>query len=196
MQPEGTPALTFPEWIALCDAQMSKAALGATLTTEVSTTGGNRALGGVQKQGEEKLYEFDAVSLAGTLKRDLVDWLVKLNWPTLPRKLSPVVKIHVNADPDPADILDRATKAAQGGIAVDADAIAAQANIPTLPNLTGQPRRMVPLAAVAMTVSPEAVGLPKPDPALAPAPVPGALAPNNETKPSKEPNDARNDPHA
>ena len=190
--PEGTPTLTFSEWIQLCDSQMSKAALGATLTTEVGSSGGNRALGGVQKQGEEKLYEFDGISLAATVKRDLVDWLVKLNFPALARKLFPKVKLHVNADPDAADILDRATKAALGGIAVDGDAIAQQVNIPTLPNTTGTARRMVPMSPVSMSVSPEVVGLPKPDPALAPAPALGALVPNAPPiKPSKEPTDAR-----
>ena len=185
--PTGTPSLTFAEWIQLCDSQMSKAALGGTLTTEVSSTGGNRAVASTQKQGEEKLYEFDAVMLAATLKRDLIDWIVKLNFPTLPTRLYPVVKVHVNADPDPMDVLNRASVAATAGIPVDADAIAAQTNLPVVPNTTKAPRRMIPIGPVDVGNQAEAVGLPKPEP------IPAAVALPNQPTPSKEHDHARND---
>lgn len=209
-KPDGTPVLTVTEWVALCDSQMSKAALGATLTTDVGSSGGNRALGGVQKQGEEKLYEFDAVSLAASFDRDLVSWIVRNKYPRLPTRLMPKTVIHVNADPDPDQILARADKAARAGIPVDADAIAARCDIPVIPQVDPddldedgrskpgpdgkrkpQPRRMIPIANTAFSVVPETIGLPKPAAAPAPTPAPGDAPGVPPQDPSADPNDPK-----
>lgn len=179
-RPEGAPVLTVGEWVAMCDAQMSKGVLGATLTTEVSTNGGSRSLGGVQKTGEEKLYDFDATSLAATFDRDLVYWIVKNKYPTLPARLFPKAKIYVKAEPTADEMLARADVAARAGIPVDADAIAARCDLPVIPQLDPadldvngrpkpgpdgkvkpQPRRMIPIANNSFAVAPETIGLPK-----------------------------------
>lgn len=61
------------------NAEISKAVLGATLTTEVGSTGGNRALGEVQKSAEYEATASDASKLSRTLRRDLLRWIVKFN---------------------------------------------------------------------------------------------------------------------
>jgi phage gp29-like protein len=192
VSPDGTPALTYPQWIALCDAQISKAVLGGTLTTEVGSTGGNRAVAGEQKEGEEKLYDFDATTFGDTLKRDLAGPIARMRYPGLPRRLEPVVKVHVNADPDPADEIDRADKAARAGIPVDADEIAKRTNLPVIKNTTNEPRRMIPILPVKMNVQPETIGLPKP-----PEPPPGTLPQNQPPQDAAQENDdAGNDSDA
>ena len=178
-KPEGTPALTFEEWIALCDSQMSKAASGGTLTTEVGSTGGNRAVAAEQGKREEKLVEYDANRLAATLKRDIGDFLVENNprYAGMPRRLYPRCIVHVNDDPDPSDVIDRASKGANAGLPIDADALAALVRLPLVenPNPT-TPRRMIPIMPVKVSVPNEVLGLPDPPPP--PAPPPGSPAAN------------------
>lgn len=208
VSPDGgsSPKLTFPEWIALCNTEESKAVLGATLTTEIGSSGGNRAAAETQKQGEQKIYEFDAGALAATLKRDLTDWLVENNpkYKNLPRRLYPQVKVHVNEDPTATEIIANAAEGAKAGLPVDADQIGQRANLPLVPNPNPkQPRRMLPLAPIIVKVANEELGLhdapepPPPPPGLAPAaPAPGeepadpkAVPPKG--KPVPPPNDAK-----
>jgi phage gp29-like protein len=65
------------ELIAACDAQMSKVALGNTLTTEVGSTGGNRALG--ERQGDEQLMLAisDEKQLSETIRRLVIAPMVR-----------------------------------------------------------------------------------------------------------------------
>lgn len=60
-------------------AEMSKSVLGQTLTTEQGDRG-SQALGRVHDQVRMDIREFDAVSLATTLQRDLIAPLVWLNF--------------------------------------------------------------------------------------------------------------------
>lgn len=173
-QPEGRPTLTFEQWIELCDGQMSKAASGGTLTTEVTSKGGNRAVAQEQNKKEEKLIEYDAGRMAATLKRDLGDFLVENNprYAGLPRRLYPMCVVHVNDDPDPSDVIERATKGAAGGLPIDADAIAKQVRLPLVDNPDPKtPRRMIPIMPVKVSVPNETLGLPEPP---EPPPMPGA----------------------
>lgn len=61
----------------ICNAEISKAILGATLTTEVGESGGNRALGEVHDEVRLAIARYDAKSLAATLRRDLLGPMVE-----------------------------------------------------------------------------------------------------------------------
>lgn len=116
----GRPKITYTEWIGLCDSQNSKAVLGGTLGTEGGKSGGNRSLGEVQERGELDLEAYDAKCLADTLDRDLIQWLVRLNFPE-DIDIAPHAMIHVAKDPDPATVLKNVYLATQSGMPVDAD---------------------------------------------------------------------------
>ena len=63
-----------------CNAEISKAILGQTLTTEVGVGGGSRALGETQNEVRRDLMVSDAKNLAKTLNRDLIRPLVLFNF--------------------------------------------------------------------------------------------------------------------
>jgi len=137
----GTAKLTWPEWIQICDAQMSKCALGGTLGTEVGKGGGNRNLGEVQERAEVDLEQYDATTLGECIKRDLVSYIVRLNQPDQ-LHLTPHVLIHVDTDPDPKSLCEVAGKMVDMGAPVDADKLADQVGLELVPNETGKPRRL------------------------------------------------------
>ena len=143
----GKKAVTFPEWIELCNGEISKPVLGNTLTTEVGSTGGNRALGQVHGDEEAKILAYDAQAMCDTLDEQLIASLVRLNYGADAMKLAPHVRLHVT-DPDPAALLALGIDAAKGNIAVDGDALAEEIGLKTVPNKTGAPRRMYPLAGI------------------------------------------------
>jgi phage gp29-like protein len=132
--------ITWQEWIGLCNAEMSKLVLGGTLGTEVGKGGGNRALGEVMERGEVELQQFDATTLAETLKRDLVSWIVRLNRPDAIH-LVPNIAIHTESDPDPKALIENAERVTGIGGAVDLDQLAEDTGVPLVPNETGKPRR-------------------------------------------------------
>lgn len=70
----------FTNLANFCNAEISKAVLGQTLTTEVGTAGGSRALGETQNQVRKDLVRSDAKTLAKTLRRDLFAPLVLFNF--------------------------------------------------------------------------------------------------------------------
>ena len=161
---QGTGKITFADWIALCDSQMSKAALSATLTTEVGKSG-SRAVADTQKEGEDKRFEFSASMGADTIKRDLADWIVNLNFANPPRRLLPRVLLRMGEDPDPMSVLKKAGEGAKNGIPVDADAIADEVGLPVIPKKEGDPpRRMFPLLGAKLSPPPEVIGLPEAEP--------------------------------
>lgn len=141
--------LTYDKWIEICNAEISKAVLCGTLTTEVQDAGGNRALGETQEHGELRVFKQDAAMLADTLRRDLISWMVKLNFPSAGPHLIPKIAFHVDGKPDPSVIIERAIKAAACNMPVDADAVADQAGIPLIKAEDSKPRRMVPLSPMA-----------------------------------------------
>lgn len=61
----------YGDHAAFCNGEISKAILGNTLTTEVGSTGGNRALGEVHERAEDDMTDQDALLLAGTLRQQL-----------------------------------------------------------------------------------------------------------------------------
>jgi phage gp29-like protein len=73
--------LPQPLLIAHSDAEFSKVFLGSTLTTEVGSTGGNRALGEVHQGVEDMIANMDAKSLAETIRQQLATPIVRFNMP-------------------------------------------------------------------------------------------------------------------
>lgn len=78
-QGSGGSQIPHPMLAKFCNAEISKAILGNTLTTEVGSSGGNRSLGEVQKEGETDMTEQDASRLARTIRRDLLRPIVHFN---------------------------------------------------------------------------------------------------------------------
>lgn len=139
--------VTFGEWIGICNAEESKAVLGGTLSTEVGSTGGNRSLGDTQKKGETTLFKQDARMLAGSLSRDAIRWIVLLNFGEDALKYAPIARLHIEDDPDPTLVIERAVKAAGGGVPVDADWLAESVGLKVVePGEAGlKQRRMFPI---------------------------------------------------
>lgn len=140
----GKSKLGYLEWLGFCNAEMSKAALSGTLTTEVGSTGGNRSLGDTQKKGEIQLFRNDAKSLSASLDRDFVQWWVRLNYGDQALRLRPHVRIHVEEDPDPMEMIERAAKACSNGVPVDADWLADEVGLHVVGKDDPEARRMVP----------------------------------------------------
>lgn len=88
----------------LCNGEMSKAILGATLTTEVGSSGGNRALGEVHERVALMIAKRDAVAIASTLRRDLLRPMVERRFGLG----APVPTMHFAVDP--AEDLDALAK--------------------------------------------------------------------------------------
>jgi phage gp29-like protein len=84
----------------LCNAEMSKAIVGGTLGSSVTSGGGNRALGEVHERGELMIARADSRQLAATLRRDLLAPMVAMNFGDA--KLAPQLVFAV----DPAADLD------------------------------------------------------------------------------------------
>jgi phage gp29-like protein len=140
-----TGGITQAEFLSICNAEMSKAVVGQTLTTEVGASGGNRALGQVQKEGSRELFRYDAACLSETLKRDLVAWIVKLNFPDDVR-LMPQVTLHVDEKPDPLQAMQVAQLAVNAGMPVDADDLAQRLGLKLVDPQNADARRLFPIA--------------------------------------------------
>lgn len=137
----------FTDWLTICNSEQSKAVLGSTLGTEVSTAGGNRALGEVQERAELDLEQYDATCLGEALRRDLATWIVRLNRPEA-LHLVPRILIHVDKDPDPKAFMEVVKGAVDLGAPVDADDVARAVGVRLIPNTetrsdgTPKPRRL------------------------------------------------------
>jgi phage gp29-like protein len=80
------------------DAQVSKAVLGQTLTTEMPSSGGSRAAAQVHEGVRRDLLNADARRLAATLGRDLVRPIVELNMG--PQRRYPKIELGLPDDRD------------------------------------------------------------------------------------------------
>ncbi len=80
------------------DAQVSKAVLGQTLTTEMPNSGGSRAAAQVHEGVRRDLLNADARRLAATLGRDLIRPIVELNMG--PQKHYPRIELGLPDDGD------------------------------------------------------------------------------------------------
>lgn len=99
--------------IKVCSNEIAKAVSGGTLTNDGAEVGA-RSLGEVHERNATKNSVYDAHTLAETLQRDLINWIVKLNCPG-EEHLTPALSIHVEKV-DAAALLKRAAEfAALGG---------------------------------------------------------------------------------
>lgn len=76
---QGGSAELYQKFCEYLDAQVSKAVLGQTLTTEMTHSGGSRAAAEVHQAVRADILNADARRLAATLVRDLVRPIVDLN---------------------------------------------------------------------------------------------------------------------
>jgi phage gp29-like protein len=143
-----TNGLNHERLIDLVDQQVSKAARGATLTTDVGSNGGNRALGQIHAEGDRRNARYDAAILAEALKSDVVWWLVHLNCPG-EEHLCPGVTIHVE-QVAPAEILDRADKASRLGAPIDAQWLADKIGQKLVDPEDPKARKLAPIKPVDM----------------------------------------------
>ena len=124
----GSIGITHDKYIELINAEISKCVLGQTFTTETGKYG-SRATADVGQSGQLRIAKFDADSLCETLKRDLIFWIVKLNFPN-DIHLIPRICIEVEDEPGPMTKLELASRAASFGVPVDARAIGRELGLP------------------------------------------------------------------
>jgi phage gp29-like protein len=125
----------YQSFCAYLDAQVSKAVLGQTLTTEIPQGAGSRAAAQVHDVVRGDIMRADARRLAATLNRDLVKPIVDLNLG--PRKNYPQIALGVTDDADAADFVDMVTKLADHGLRIGQRSIMRRLNLPE--PLEGEP---------------------------------------------------------
>jgi len=107
---------------AAFNAEISKVVVGGTLGTEVSSTGGNRALGEVHERGFDQLVQADAMAIGATLSRDFARPLVRLNYgPEVASRLCPRIVLVVDKADDMTKRTNRVVSLSDRGVAFDAD---------------------------------------------------------------------------
>lgn len=74
-------SVSYEQWLAYWDRQISICVTGETLTTQVGDSGGNRALGEVHQEMLDLLVDSDGDLLSGTLRDTLLRWIVEYNLP-------------------------------------------------------------------------------------------------------------------
>lgn len=74
-------SVSYEQFLNYWDRQISICVTGETLTTQVSQSGGNRALGEVHQEMLDLLVDSDADLLSETLRDQLVRWIVEYNMP-------------------------------------------------------------------------------------------------------------------
>jgi phage gp29-like protein len=98
------------------DAQVSKAVLGQTLTTDMPRGGGSRAAAQVHDAVRRDILGADARRLAGTIRRDLVKPIVDLNMG--PQRRYPNVQLALPNDQDDKVFADMIAELADRGLRV------------------------------------------------------------------------------
>ena len=93
----GTSEL-YKSFCEYLDAQVSKAVLGQTLTTEMPRSGGSRAAAQVHDAVRRDILNADARRLAATLARDLIRPIVELNMG--PQRHYPKIELGLPDDSD------------------------------------------------------------------------------------------------
>lgn len=133
--------IEFLEWL---DNQLTKACLGQTFTTSPGAHG-HRAAADTAKQGTMEIVRYDAQCFADTLERDLVYWIVALNWGSeIAKRLTPKLVAHVEDKADPQTLADVAAKLTSIDVPLDADVLAERCGFKVVPKPEGfedQPRR-------------------------------------------------------
>jgi phage gp29-like protein len=110
------------------DAQVSKAVLGQTLTTELPRGSGSRAAAQVHDTVRRDILRADARRLAATLARDLVRPLVDLNLG--PQRAYPDISIVLPSDQDSREFADIVAELADRGLRVSQRAVLERLGLP------------------------------------------------------------------
>jgi phage gp29-like protein len=92
--------------IEMCNAEISKAVLGGTLTTEVGDGGGNRALGEVQALQQSDIARSLAAQFDAAVTSQLVRWIVELNFGADMLPLAPRYRTKCEPQEDMAAVAD------------------------------------------------------------------------------------------
>jgi phage gp29-like protein len=116
---------------AFLDAQVTKAVLGQTLTSDVGSGGGSRALGEVHNEVRGDIMRSDARHLATTLNRTLVRPVVDLNRGT--QKRYPLVKIGLPDKLSTMQKIEALTKLVPLGARVEESVVRDQLGYPEPP---------------------------------------------------------------
>jgi phage gp29-like protein len=95
---QSSSAELYEHFCEYLDAQVSKAVLGQTLTTEMPRTGGSRAAAQVHDAVRRDILNADARRLSATLKRDLIQPVVDLNMG--PQTRYPTIELGLPDDSD------------------------------------------------------------------------------------------------
>ncbi|HLJ43864.1 MAG TPA: DUF935 family protein, partial [Candidatus Binataceae bacterium] len=103
------------------DAQLSKAVLGQTLSTEIPQGAGSRAAAQVHDDVRRDIVSADARRLAATLNRDLVKPIVDLNLG--PREHYPRIVLGIADDSDASEFVDIISKLADHGVRIGQKAV-------------------------------------------------------------------------
>lgn len=103
------------------DAQLSKAVLGQTLSTEIPQGAGSRAAAQVHDDVRRDIVSADARRLAATLNRDLVKPIVDLNLG--PREHYPHIVLGIADDSDAGEFVDIISKLADHGVRIGQKAV-------------------------------------------------------------------------
>lgn len=112
---KGASTMDAEKFLLFLDGQMSKGVLGQDYTTQPGKTGA-RSASEVAERGTLKLSSYDAAAICDSLERDLVYWIVRLNWPGAEARLCPRLALNVNEDLSAKELLDLAVKAAMVSI--------------------------------------------------------------------------------
>lgn len=107
------------ELVHWADAEMSKAWLGETLTTEQTNTGGTQAMATVHNDVRKDLTIDDAAMIESSFNQ-LIRWIYELNWPN--EKVIPWMNIILPEDLQQAR-LERDSKLTQLGVKFNAQYI-------------------------------------------------------------------------
>ncbi len=117
----GSGAAYYADLLAYLDAQISKAILGQTLTTDAGTGGsGSYALGRVHDDVRHDIERSDARQLAATLTRDIARPIVLLNRGDPGPRGFPRIAIGREQETDPAVLADVLAKLVPLGLEVSA----------------------------------------------------------------------------
>jgi phage gp29-like protein len=148
----------FEKFATYCDLQLSKLVLGQTGTTDA--VAGGYAVGKVQNDVRIDIRDADALQLAQSLRRDLVEPLVDLNYGPAPngtKRRYPNVRFVSPKTLDVPTMADALTKLVPLGLEVEASVVRDKLGF-------GDPK-------------PGAVLLKAPAPAMTPAAIPGTPLP-------------------
>jgi phage gp29-like protein len=113
---QGASSELYRSFCEYLDAQVSKAVLGQTLTTELAHQGGSRAAAQVHDAVRRDILTADARRMQATLNRDLVRPIVDLNMG--PRERYPKINFSLPSDTEIREFADIVAELADRGLRV------------------------------------------------------------------------------